>query len=247
MSEAKSAPAITQRHYQALAGLALAAIFLLQLQHSSDTFGGTLLVNLFVLLLGAVGLLYHVRLNPILVLGVIAAPILAEQYNQSQLNVDFRSFRPFNVADMLLCVAILTYLIGQYRLQGLWFGVLPADPRLSAIEAARAEASMSAMELLGLVVPIPAAALFAQLAFLLLRQQWTLIDLPPRWQQFLAMAWTLLLAMFLAAHAFRYWRRLQMDRTTALLMLQDILWRETYSEQRRINRWIVWKKLRDEK
>jgi hypothetical protein len=28
-------------------------------------------------------------------------------------------------------------------------------------------------------------------------------------------------------------------------MLQDILWHETRSEQRRINRWIVWQKLRD--
>jgi hypothetical protein len=53
--------------------------------------------------------------------------------------------------------------------------------------------------------------------------------------------------MFLAAHAFRYWRRLQMDRTTAILMLQDILWRETRSEQRGINRWIVWRKLRGRK
>ncbi len=246
MSEPKAPPRITQRHYQALGGLALAAIFLTQLQ-ATGIREGALLANLFVLLLGAVSLLYRVRLSPVLVLCAIAAPILAEQYQVNQYSVDFRTFRPLDVADVMVCIATLTYLIAQYRLHGLWFGVLPADPRLSPGEAARSEASFSPMELLGLIVPVPAAALLAQLACLLLRQHWTLIDLPPRWKQFLAVAWTLLLAMFLAAHAFRYWRRLQMDRTTALLMLQDILWRETRSEQQRINRWIVWTKLRARK
>lgn len=246
MSEAAPARPITHRHYQALGGLALAAIFLLLLRHAS-AHEMTLLVSAFVLLLGAVGLLSRVRLSPILVLCAIAAPMLAEQYYRNQLDVDFRSFPILDVGDILLCCATLTYLIAQYRLHGLWFGVMPADARLSAQEAARTEASLSAAELLGLIVPIPAAALLAQLACLLLRQHWTLIDLPPRWKQFLAIAWTVLLVMFLAAHAFRYWRRLQMDRTTALLMLQDILWRETRSEQRGINRWIVWRTLRERK
>ena len=129
MSEATPVRRITQRHYQALGGLALAAIFLLQLQHSSGLQEGALLANLFVLLLGAVGLLYRVRLSPILVLCAIAAPIVAEHYNRHQFNLDFRSSRILDVADVLLCVAILTYLTAQYRLHGLRFGVLPADPR----------------------------------------------------------------------------------------------------------------------
>ena len=53
--------------------------------------------------------------------------------------------------------------------------------------------------------------------------------------------------MFLAAHVFRYWRRLQMDRVSAMLMLQDLLWHETRGEQRRISRWIAWKRLRSRK
>jgi hypothetical protein len=85
----------------------------------------------------------------------------------------------------------------------------------------------------------------AQVAGFLLRQQWGLIDLPPRWKQFGAVAWALLLVMFLAAHAFRHWRRLQLDRVGALIMLQDLLWNETRGEQRRIQRWLAWKKLRD--
>jgi hypothetical protein len=247
VSEPTAVRRITQRHYQALGGLALAAIFLIQLQHSSATYDGSLLANLFVLLLGAVGLLYRIRLSPVLALCAIAAPIFVEHYHRQQFNLDFRSLRIFDVADVLLCAATLTYLVAQYRLQGLWFGVMPVDPRRSTAESARSEASLSGAELLGLIVSIPAAALLAQLAYLLLALQWTRIDLPPRWKQFLVIAWALLLVMFLAAHAFRYWQRSQMDRTTALLMLQDILWQETRSEQRRIIRWIVWRRLRERK
>ncbi len=247
MSEATPVRHITPRHYQALGGVALAAMFLLQLQHASGPNEAALLANLFVLLLGAVGLLYRVRLSPILVLCAIATPIVAEHYHRNRFDMDFRSFHIFDVADVLLCVAILTYLIAQYRLHGLRFGVVPADPRLSAADATRSENSLSPTELLGLIVPIPAAALLAQFACLLLRLQWNPIDLPPRWKQFLAIAWMLLLVMFLAAHAFRHWKRLQMDRTTALLMIQDILWQETRDEQRRINRWIVWRKMWERK
>jgi hypothetical protein len=45
-------PAITSRHYQALGGLALAAMFLLQMQQDIVVF-----VNLLMLFVGALGLL----------------------------------------------------------------------------------------------------------------------------------------------------------------------------------------------
>jgi hypothetical protein len=245
MSEPKSPVKITQRHYQALAGLAIGAIFLLQLQQATGMHEVSLVINLFVLLLGTVGLLYRVRFSPILVPCLLALPILVEQYNLNQFNLDFRAFHTLDVADVLLCVATLTYLVAMYRLHGLWYGLLPADRRMPAETAARTEASLTSAELLGLIVPIPASALFAQLACLLLRQRWSVIELPPRWQQFMLVAWSLLMVLFLAAHAFRFWRRLQMDRATALLLLQDVLWRETRAEQRRVNRWIVWQKLRE--
>jgi hypothetical protein len=245
MSESKPTPQITQRHYQAVGGLALAAIFLLQLQQVQGTDGAALVANLFMLFLGVLSLLYRFRLSPMLVLGLLVLPILIEQYNRNQFNLDIRSFHGLEVTDIMLCVATLTYLIAQYRLHGLRFGVLPPDSRLSAEQAARSETSLSTAELLGLIVPVPACALLAQIACMVLRQQWAVLDLPPRWKQFLAIAWTLLLIMFLAGHAFRYWRRLQMDVATARLMLQDILWHEIRGEQRRINRWLVWRKLRE--
>lgn len=237
---AKGEAAITQRHYQALCGLALAAVFLIQLQQSSLAAPITLVANLLVVFIGTLGILYRVRLSPILVLVALAVPQLIAQHQMNQL---FRpEFRFLDVGDVLVCMALLTYLIGQYRLHGLWFGVLPRDARQTPQAQMRSAASLSAAELMGLIFPVPIFAMLAEFAALLLKQPWTIGELPPRERQLLAAAWAILLAMFLGAHAFRYWRRAQMDRVSSMLLLQDVFWDETRGEQRGINRWIVWKK-----
>ena len=237
--------AITPRHYQALCGLALAAIFLVQIQQSALTMRASLLVALLVLFIGTVGILYRVRLSPMFVLIALGVPMLIEQYSMNRLfKPDFRALR-LDIADVFLCAATLTYLIGQYRLHGLWFGVLPPDKRLPP--QARSEESLSAAELAALIGPIPAFALLAEGAVFLMKRQGTVLDLGLEWNQFLVAAWTILLVLFLAAHAFRHWRRLQMDRVSAELLLQDTLWHETRGEQRRINRWLAWQKLRQRK
>jgi hypothetical protein len=238
---------ISVRHYQVLCGLALTAIFLVQVQQSTVAMAVTLLANLFVVFVGTLGILYRLRLSPMFVLLALSLPHLVEQHQSNQVfNPDFRSYR-FEIADVLLCIAMLTYMIGHYRLLGLRFGVLPPDSRRSVEDQARKSASLSVAELTGLIFPVPAFALLAQLAVLGLKQHWTVVELTPRWKQFLLLSWTLLLLMFLAAHAFRYWQRLQMDRFTAMLLLQDILWQQTRGEQRRIQRWWTWKKHKEQK
>jgi cbb3-type cytochrome oxidase subunit 3 len=132
----------------------------------------------------------------------------------------------------------------------LWYGSLPAEARATpdgtGPPAVRSESSLSAAELLPLIFIVPAFVLLAEMAVLLLNQHWPLVDLPSYWRRLLFAIWTVVLTMFLAAQAFRYWRRLQMDRATALLMLQDILWHETRGEQRRVQRWLAWRKLQNE-
>jgi cbb3-type cytochrome oxidase subunit 3 len=241
MSEPAGAT-ITLRHYQALCGLALAAIFLTQMQQEIGT-----VINLIMVLAGGLGLLYRLRIAPLAVLVALAAGQLLEQHQQNDfIDPDLFQVRPLNVSTLLLSMAVLTYVIGQYRLHGLWFGVLPADRRQDSDEAqARSAESLTPAELAVLVIPIPLCALLADWTGYLLRQQWTVVGLPPRWKQFLAIVWFVLLVVFVAAHAFRYWRRVQMDRAAAQLLLQDLLWNETRGEQRRLNRWIVWKKMKE--
>lgn len=237
--------AITPRHYQAICGLALGAIFLIQLQSSSSGAPLMMVANLFVLFLGTVGTLYRVRLAPILVLVAFSGPQLFEQYQLNQMfNPDFRGFRFLDVADLVLCMAMLTYLIGQYRLHSLWFGILPRDPRVPEESQRRSGGSLNATELSSLIFPIPIAAILAELSGYLLSQQFGVFELQPRPKQLLVVAWVVLLLMFVGSHGFRYWRRLQMDSVSAQLLLQDTLWQQTRGEQRRIHRWLAWQKLR---
>ena len=247
----KEAAKVSARHYQALCGLALSAIILLQLQQSTLMPQVSLAVGILLGCIGVIAIFYRSRMRPMLVLIAMAVPHVIEQYYSNlAFNPDSRGVRFLDLADVMMCIATLAYFIGHYRLHGLWFGVLPPDSRMAATPAPprlRSEESLSATELVTLVFSVPLFALMAQFAYLLLQQQWTGIELPPRWKQFLIVAWVLLLVMFLAAHGFRYWRRLQMDRVSALLMLQDILWNETRGEQRRINRWIAWRRLTERK
>jgi cbb3-type cytochrome oxidase subunit 3 len=250
MSEPAPTATLRQQHYQALCGMALSALILLQLNHSG-MMAVSFVVNVLIGGVGILGIFYRARLSPMLVLFAIAAPQVVEQYYLNQ-NVQFgRGMRFLDLEDVLMCLAALTYFIGHYRLHGLWFGVLPADRRLKPVGAAeptpprvRSEESLRPAELVALVFAVPVVVLAAELAIAVLKLQWTAVELPPRWRQFVFAAWTLVLGLFLGAHAFRYWRRAQMDRATALLLLQDVQWHETRGEQRRIYRWIVWKKLR---
>jgi hypothetical protein len=243
MSEPAKGP-ITVKHYQAICALALAAIVLIQMQTSFPP-----VLNVLTLAVGLAGVLYRLWFGPVFVLLAMTGGHVVEQWNANQIfQADFRSFRFLDVADLLLCVATLTYIAGHYRLHGLWFNIFPYDPRQREKTApsgqARSEQSLAPAELIWLLLPLPLFAFAAEWFTLLLRQHWNLVGLPPRWRQFLAFSWLLLVTMFVAAHFFRYWRRLQMDRATAQLLLQDILWHETRGEQRRLNRWVAWRKVK---
>jgi hypothetical protein len=247
-------PTITPRHYQALCGLSVAAIVLTQMQYLEIDASIKLALHAVLLSTGALAILNRARISPVLVLVIIAVPYLIEQQRASQFfRLDFGRTRFLDVGDVLVCIAALSYFIGHYRLIGLRVGVLPADRRLlpdattkATPPQARSEKSLSMTELAMLAFVVPSFALLAQFASMLL-QRWRFLDIDPRINEFVLLAWVLLLNMFLTAHAFRYWRRLQMDRVSALLLLQDTLWEETRGEQRRIQRWLAWKKLRENK
>ena len=234
MTEPAPERKISARYYQVLCGLALVMIFLLQVQQNISPF-----LNAAMLCVGALTTLTRFRLSPIWVFLVIAVSHLIEQHQSNQLiNPDFRTFRFLDLNDMLLCMAVLTYTIAQYRLHALRFHleIGRASPR--------SEDSLSMRELLALILPIPLCTLAAEWMAVLLRQHWELVGLPPRWKQLLALSWALLVVLFLAAHGFAYWRRVQMARGLALQMLQDVLWNETRREQRRIARWLAWVRLK---
>ncbi|MBM3993246.1 MAG: hypothetical protein FJ303_03675 [Planctomycetes bacterium] len=248
------APIMTERHYQAMSTLALSVVILIQIQQQATFLAGVaLFVNVLIALVGAMAIFYRSSLSPLVVLIAIAAPQIAEtfDFHNLQFRGDRRSMQLLDVGEVVWCAAVLVYFIGQYRLQTLWFGILPDDARVTTPPGedpgppkVRSARSLRPTELAALVFAVPAVVFFAQIAVMVLKHPWTFVDLEDaRWKQLFVVAWTLLVVMFLAAHVFSHWRRLQMDRGSALLTLQDTLWDETGGEQRDINRWIVWKKL----
>jgi hypothetical protein len=52
--------------------------------------------------------------------------------------------------------------------------------------------------------------------------------------------------MALAVAFLRLWRQRQHPPAIAALYLQDVLWKETRREQRRLHRWLAWARLERE-
>lgn len=248
-------PSINERHYQALAGLGLGALFLLQLygQIVVDPCiqQSLLFINVCMLVCGALGVLTRFAVSPLYVLLLLGTGQLLQQISLQ------RALRGQYVAEpglveLALCAAALAYLAGHYRLLTLRASALPLDLRrrppgtrpAAAVPARRAPGSLTAAELGWLAMQVFAFTLLAPVLWYLLTRPRQLAGLDARLEQLIVLLWTLLVGLFVAAHLFRSWRRRRMDCTTATLLLQDVLWHETRGEQRRIHRWLAWLGLR---
>ena len=108
----------------------------------------------------------------------------------------------------------------------------------------RSPGQITPHEIVWLVLALPLWAVFAQAAWALLPRRWEAAGLSPRLVQIVVLVWSLGIGYFLVRAGLRLWRHRQRDAQVARLFLQDALWKETRGEQRTINRWLVWRKLR---
>lgn len=244
-ADAPETPSINERHYQALAGLGLGSLFILQLQGQAVTAPclqqSLLLINVCMVVCGGLGVLTRYAISPLCVLLLLGVGQLLQQI---YLN---RALRGQSVAgpgwgELGLCAAALAYLAGQYRLLALRSRAVPADPRQRSprARAAVVPPRRSVTELIWLIVQVAAFTLLAPVLWFLLTRPRYLAGLDPRLVQLIVLFWAVVVGLFVAGHVFRSWRRRRMDRMTATLLLQDVLWHETRGEQRRIHRWIAW-------
>jgi hypothetical protein len=149
------------------------------------------------------------------------------------------------VSDVLLAISLLAYAAGHYRLQGLLVRLFPPDPRRRR-EAARCRSPglVTAREVVGLLLALPACGGLAYLFWSWLRGQETELEiLDSAWQGVLVL-WLLGGGVLAAAGLLRYLALRRMTPAEAAQYLQDVLWRETHREQRRLNRWLAWAWLR---
>jgi len=228
------------RAYVFLCLAALGGVLLAQLDQGAGLGG------LLVFLVGLLGVLSRLHSAPVLYLLVLATQQFLRQL----------SLTTVEVSDVVMCGAVLAYVVAHYRLQGLVQNVVPLDPRRREgpprwhwwrlywlprlASERRSPRGVTPYEVPLLLLTLPAAALAAQVF-------WAGLTLPrappalpyPLWSMLLIF-WSLGVGMFVVAVALRQWRRRQMTPEEAALLLQDVLWFETRREQCRINRWLAW-------
>jgi hypothetical protein len=210
---------------------------------------------------GLAGVLLCWRLAPLLVLFLLAFTELVQPYlwGMRAWTGMGRRMQTFDLNDVLVCCGVLAYVVGHYRLQGLRSHLLPPDPRRQPgepprsllrrlwpplVRRPRAPGLVAPGELAIFVLALPVWAVLAQLVWLWLSRQGSLFGLPLSASRFLVLVWALVLGGLIVSALLSAWRRRTMTSTEAALLLQDVLWSQTRGEQRRLQRWLAWDRLR---
>lgn len=252
MTEAASArAALGARQYQALCGLFLGAIILADLQQ------GVLMMSLLLFLVGSLGVLSPGRLAPLLLLIGVTGTQLFKQFGARRLNVPWIGDRgSIQTDEVFYCLAVLGYIIAHYRWQALVRNILPLDRRRRQHVAAwprrtgpvmpqrRPADQVTRREISVLVISLPVWALLAQQAWSLSRHPTALQGLRQGAMRVILAVWCVGMAVLVIRAILAYWRHRQNAPAIASMVLQDILWKETRREQRRIGRWLAWKKFK---
>jgi hypothetical protein len=237
-----------------LAGLAL--VLMAQMTH------GLGLVDLLLLLLGLLGVAARLRAAPVLVLILLAFGQLNQAAFLGARGWGLRRAGwSFHASDIVLCCGTFAYVAGHLRLQALTSYILPPDRRQyegtprrgplgwftnRPVRRRRAARLVTAAELIVFLLTLPLWAVLAQAgwAWLSTRQAVLGLDLPTPLLRFLLVTWLLAVGGGVTAAGFAQWRRRTMAPAEAAMILQDVLWRETRREQRRLQRWLAWSRLR---
>jgi hypothetical protein len=165
--------------------------------------------------------------------------------------------RGIRLSDLLLCAGVLGYIAGHYRLQSVAKNVFPetaaeverradpdAEPQRNQVTARRAGAAVTPAEVGWLLLSLPAWAGLAQLTAEMLPTAHANPGLLPEAWRAVTLAWLIGAMGLLVSGLLDYYHRRHMSPAEATLYLQDVVWQETRREQRRINRWAAWGRLR---
>jgi hypothetical protein len=208
------------------------------------------------LLTGCVAVLAYWGIGPLLViLCVGGALVVHTRFPIAGLPSRGPSSAP---GDLLLAGALLAYCAAQYRLQSLVRSIFPADPRhrrrlprgtpvvlpLLPAEQARSPELVGANEIMQLLLTVLGCTGLAAVTWMALANFNRPLDFDPWEWPVVAVAWLGCLiaglTWVLAGHL--RWRRASPEES--YLYLQDQFWRQTRREQSRLNRWLVWYRLR---
>jgi hypothetical protein len=200
-------------------------------------------------LIGGASLLAHWSLGPPLLLFALTGLMLAQ--------TRFRWAYPYwardrvpTMMDLILCAAVLAYVMGHYRLLSLVRHVFPPDPRRTPgsryVDPARRRSAdlVSGWEMALLVLALPLWTVLSVVAW-----GWLIEDTAPlglgreAWRT-LRIIWIGLAIVATTGAVAGYLRQSLAGPEESLLYLQDQLWRQTRREQGSLNRWLAWARLR---
>ena len=207
--------------------------------------------GLMPVLLGAAALLFRWSVGPPLVLVTLAVLLSAQARFRLPL---WARPRASLLGDLGVCLAVLAYAAGQYRLLALTRHVLPPDTRrrtlpgqgkaVAAEGPRRSPGSVGPWELPGLLLTLPVWAVAAAAVWVRLEFEEPMEGLPEVVWRALLLAWVFGSGLAVTATGFVYLGLAQAPRAEARVYLQDQAWRETRKDQARLNRWLVWARLR---
>jgi hypothetical protein len=249
--ELRSHPAV--RHYTLFC---LAALFLLVVCLANRGLDWWCLVPA---LIGGLTLLTHWSQGPPLVLLSLASllGVSRPRWNYG----GWPRFQTPSLMDVVLCIAVLGYVLGHYRLLSLTRSIFPPDPRRSRIDPSQRRSADLVkgweMALLGLSLPV-----WTGLALMVWAYGMADLATPPAWSRpigtdgpqwsfllldiarELGLAWAGLALLAAAGVAVSYLRWTTATPEEQLVYLQEQCWRQTRREQGLLNRWLMWARLR---
>jgi hypothetical protein len=242
------------RRYQLMALLALLLVFVVMLE------SGLEVLSLVVLLLGALAIGFHWTIGPPLLLVLLTLLLTDWRELVRRLNRLIHLSRPgglrwgagdvLPLTELVLAVAVLAFVIAQYRLVSLTRHIFPMDPRRPVPGPAppprpRHPDLVGEQELAYTAVALPGWAAAGFLVWSLLSfypVSW--FGLPPDTWRILLVAWVAGLGLIVTRAVVGYLVLTRATEAEARLYLQDQLWRETRREQARIETWTTRARLR---
>jgi hypothetical protein len=224
--------------------------------------------GLVMVLIAIVALVTLWRVGPAVLLGCLTCLLVAQARSLAYL-YGSRPLR-FDPADLILCGAALAFVVSHYRLQSLVHNVFPLEPsrrKGKKVKAdweprkppafllrhppspppSRSPGLVTPWEIGHLVLMLPVWTLAAFVVWARLALQMPELEVSlPVWRLWLV-SWMLGLTLAVLGTLFGYLRRALASPEENLLYLQDQVWRQTRSEQSRINRWLMWARRRGQR
>jgi hypothetical protein len=201
-------------------------------------------------LIGCLTLLTHWSHGPPLVLLSLSGLLGVSSPRAGWYYAGWSHFQTPTLMDLVLCIAVLAYVLGHYRLLSLIRHIFPPDSRRSrdgapADPSRRRSADLvnsREIALLGFALPVWAG--LAVIIWVWMMDYTPPLGIPRELWRVLRFVWAGLAVLAATGIVAGYLRLTTATPEESLLYLQDECWRQTRREQSILNRWLTWARLR---